>query len=134
VTSASITLYGDTLWDPIFIIDTWDGPAGRAAAFFAGFSWALAQICVNISATVISGANDMASLWPKYINIRRGAIILTLLGGWALVPWKIYNSATSLLKFMNSLGIFLSPIMVRQMLLSPEHRVFIKCKTVAIRI
>ncbi|EEA26771.1 hypothetical protein TMatcc_004940 [Talaromyces marneffei ATCC 18224] len=111
VTSASITLYGKTLWDPISIVDTWDGPAGRAAAFFAGLSWALAQICVNISATVISGANDMTSLWPKYINIRRGAIILTVLGGWALVPWKIYNSASSLLNFMNSLGIFLAPIM-----------------------
>lgn len=122
VTSASIALYGDTLWDPISIVDTWDGPAGRAAAFFAGLSWALAQICVNISATVISGANDMTSLWPKYINIKRGAIILTVLGGWALVPWKIYNSATSLLNFMNSLGIFLSPIMVRQILLSNAKR------------
>ncbi|OKL61802.1 hypothetical protein UA08_02318 [Talaromyces atroroseus] len=110
VTSASYTVYGDYLWDPISIIDTWEGPAGRAAAFFAGLSWCLAQVCVNISATVISGANDMASLWPEWINIKRGAIILTIIGGWAMVPWKILYSASSLLSFMNSMGIFLAPI------------------------
>ncbi|KAK4209184.1 putative uracil permease [Rhypophila decipiens] len=111
VTSASAVLYGEYLWNPISIIDKWEGPGGRAAAFFAGVSWCIAQICVNISATVISGANDMASLFPKYINIRRGAIILTILGGWVMVPWKILNSAGSLLTFMSSLGIFLAPIM-----------------------
>lgn len=113
VTSTSGVLYGEYLWDPITIIDTWDGPGGRAAAFFAGVSWCLAQICVNISATVVSGANDMASLWPKWINIKRGAIIITIVGGWVMVPWKILYSASSLLSFMSSLGIFLAPIMVR---------------------
>ena len=112
VTSAAAVLYGEYMWDPISIIDQWEGPGGRAAAFFAGVSWCIAQICVNISATVISGANDMASLFPKWINIRRGAIILTILGGWVMVPWKILSSAGSLLTFMSSLGIFLAPIMV----------------------
>ncbi|KAK3632551.1 hypothetical protein LTR56_016294 [Elasticomyces elasticus] len=111
VTSASGVLYGKQLWQPMAIIDTWEGPAGRAAACFAGISWCLAQICVNISATVISGANDMASLWPKWVNIKRGAVIITIIGGWVMVPWKIINSASSLLNFMNSLGIFLAPIM-----------------------
>ncbi|KAH8900650.1 putative uracil permease [Thozetella sp. PMI_491] len=111
VTSASGVVFGEFLWDPIAIMDTWDGPAGRAAAFFAGISWCLAQICVNISATVISGANDMASLWPKWMNIKRGAIAITVIGGWVMVPWKILHSASSLLSFMNSLGIFLAPIM-----------------------
>ncbi|KAK3325136.1 putative uracil permease [Apodospora peruviana] len=111
VTSASGVLYGKLLWDPISIIDKWEGPGGRAAAFLAGVSWCIAQICINISPTVISGANDMASLFPKFIKIRRGAIILTILGGWVMVPWKILNSAGSLLSFMSSLGIFLAPIM-----------------------
>jgi NCS1 family nucleobase:cation symporter-1 len=113
VTSASAVLYGEYLWDPIDIIDRWDGPAGRAAAFFAGVSWCLAQVCVNISATVVSGANDLASLFPKWMNIKRGAIFITIIGGWVMVPWKILHSAGSLLSFMNSLGVFLAPIMVR---------------------
>jgi len=112
VTSASGVLYGEYLWDPIAIIDRWDGPAGRAAAFFAGVSWCLAQMCVNISATVVSGANDLASLFPKWFNIKRGAIFITIIGGWVMVPWKILHSAGSLLSFMSSLGVFLAPIMV----------------------
>lgn len=70
----------------------------------------IAQIGVNVSANVISVSNDMASLFPKYINLRRAAIIATIIGGWVMVPWKIVTSAESLLNFMASLGIFLAPI------------------------
>lgn len=112
VASASYMIYNEYVWDPIVIIDSWDGPGGRAAAFFAGSSWVIAQICVNISATVISGANDLANLFPKWFSIRRGAIAITIIGGWAMVPWKILHSANSLLSFMGSLGIFLAPTMV----------------------
>lgn len=114
VTSASKTIYGEYLWNPISIIDMWDGPGGRAAAFFYGVSWLLAQMCVNISATVVSGAIDMVNLWPKWINIERGTITITVVGSWAIVPWKILTSASSLLNFMSSLGIFLAPCMVSQ--------------------
>ncbi|KAB5578776.1 putative uracil permease [Coniochaeta sp. 2T2.1] len=114
VTSASHVVYGEFLWDPIAIIDKWEGPAGRAGAFFAGASWCLAQMCVNISATVVSGANDLNSLFPKYMNIKRGAIFITIIGGWVMVPWKILHSAGSLLSFMSSLGIFLAPIIAIQ--------------------
>jgi len=70
----------------------------------------IAQIGVNVSANVISVSNDMASLFPKYINLRRAAIIATIIGGWVMVPWKIVTGAASLLNFMASLGIFLAPI------------------------
>ncbi|OAR05657.1 hypothetical protein LLEC1_04914 [Akanthomyces lecanii] len=111
VASASLPVFSTYVWDPIVIIDSWNGAGGRAAAFFAGASWMLAQICVNISATVISGSNDLVSLVPKYFNIRRGAVFITMISSWAFVPWKILASASSLLAFMNSLGIFLAPMM-----------------------
>jgi len=112
VASASIPVYRTAVWDPVAIVASWDGPGGRAAAFFAGISWMIAQICCNSAAVVVPGANDLTNLFPKYFNIRRGSIFITLVGGWALVPWKILHSASSLLSFMNSLGIFLAPIMV----------------------
>lgn len=112
VASASYMIYNEYVWDPISIIDSWEGPGGRAAAFFAGLSWLIAQICVNMSATVISGSNDLVNLFPKWFNIRRGSIFITIIGGWAMVPWKILHSAGSLLSFMGSLGIFLAPTMV----------------------
>ena len=112
IASASANIYGTYVWDPLTIVNSWDGPGGRAAAFFAGISWLIAQICVNVSATTISGANDMVNLFPKWFTIRRGALLITLIGSWPMVPWKIITSATSLLDFLGSLGVFLAPTMV----------------------
>ncbi|OGE48998.1 hypothetical protein PENARI_c024G07542 [Penicillium arizonense] len=108
--SAGRVLYGSYIWDPVQMAAQWDGPSGRCGAFFVGLCWVVAQIGTNISANVISCSNDMTTLCPKYINIRRGAIITTLIGGWVMVPWKIISSAASLLTFMASLAVFLAPI------------------------
>ncbi|OOQ91281.1 allantoin permease [Penicillium brasilianum] len=108
--SAGKVLYGSYIWDPVQLAAQWDGPSGRCGAFFVGLSWVVAQIGTNISANVISCSNDMTTLWPKYINLRRGAIITTIIGGWVMVPWKIISSAASLLTFMASLAVFLAPI------------------------
>ncbi|KAL1855522.1 hypothetical protein Plec18170_004242 [Paecilomyces lecythidis] len=109
-TSASKVVYGDYIWDPLDLASHWHGSGGRAAAFFVGGAWVVAQIGVNVSANVISCANDMTSLCPRYINIRRGSVLVTIIGGWVMVPWKIVYSATSLINFMGALSIFLSPI------------------------
>ena len=109
-TSASMVVYGEYVWDPLTLASKWEGPSGRAGAFFVGFCWVVAQIGTNLSANVISCANDMTNLFPKYINIRRGVIIATVTAGWIMVPWKIIHSAASLLSFMSGLGIFLAPI------------------------
>lgn len=127
--SAGKVLYGTYIWDPLELASHWDGPSGRCGAFFVGVCWVVAQIGTNVSANVISCSNDMVSiefyvfginevsyivlqttLFPKYISIRRGAIITTIIGGWVMVPWKIISSAASLLTFMASLAIFLAPI------------------------
>ncbi|CZR50332.1 related to uracil permease [Phialocephala subalpina] len=108
--SASKTLYGEYIWDPLTLASKWTPPAGRAGAFYCGLAWTIAQIGVNVSANVISVSNDMSSLFPKYIDLRRAAIIATVIGGWVMIPWKIITSAESLLNFMSSLGIFLAPI------------------------
>ncbi|RMJ04703.1 hypothetical protein BHE90_004111 [Fusarium euwallaceae] len=108
--SASKIIYQEYIWDPLALASKWTSPAARAGAFYCGLAWMVAQIGVNVSANVISASNDLASLFPKYINIRRAAIISTILGGWAMVPWKIVTSAESLINFMASLGVFLAPI------------------------
>lgn len=131
--SASKPLYGKVLWSPLDILAQWQGtPGGRAAAFFCATLWALAQICVNISANSISFGNgqfshffnspwcrnnsayyllaDIASLFPKYFNIRRGVIFAMLIGGWAIVPWIIIANASTFLNFMSAYAVFMAPI------------------------
>ncbi|KIY74149.1 NCS1 nucleoside transporter family [Cylindrobasidium torrendii FP15055 ss-10] len=106
VTSAGEVLYGETLWDPLRLIDKWDN---RAAAFFAAFSFLLATIGTNISANSLSAANDMTVLFPRYLNIRRGQVVCAILGGWALAPWEILASGQGFLTFMSGYTIFLGP-------------------------
>jgi NCS1 family nucleobase:cation symporter-1 len=108
--SASKVVYGRYIWDPLEIAAQWDGPAGRCGAFFVGLTWVVAQIGTNLSANVISCANDICCLFPKYINIKRGVILSTITAAWIMQPWKIIYSAASLLAFMAGLGIFLAPI------------------------
>jgi NCS1 family nucleobase:cation symporter-1 len=109
-TSCAKVVYGSYIWSPLELAAQWDGPGGRCGAFFVGLCWVIAQIGTNLSASVIPCANDMTNLFPKYINIRRGAIITTFTSCWIIVPWKIVYSASSLLTFMSGLAIFLAPI------------------------
>ncbi|KAI1777243.1 permease for cytosine/purines, uracil, thiamine, allantoin-domain-containing protein [Hypoxylon cercidicola] len=108
--SASTIPYGEYVWDPLVLASKWTSPGGRAAAFYCALAWMVAQIGVNVAANVISASNDLSSLFPKYLNIRRSAIICTIIGGWVMVPWKIVTGAASLLSFMESLAVFLAPI------------------------
>ncbi|KAF2092331.1 NCS1 nucleoside transporter [Saccharata proteae CBS 121410] len=107
--SASQKIYGETLWSPLDIIDKWQGSSGgRAAAFFCSLVWLIAQISTNISSNSVSFANDITTLAPKYFNIKRGVIFVALIGGWALCPWIIIQSASTFLNFMSAYAIFMS--------------------------
>ncbi|KAF8142238.1 permease for cytosine/purines, uracil, thiamine, allantoin-domain-containing protein [Mycena galopus ATCC 62051] len=81
----------------------------RAAQFFAGFCWALSAIGANISANSTAVGNDLAILFPRYINVRRGQYICALVS-LATCPWIIQNSATSFTSFLGGYTIFLAPI------------------------
>lgn len=109
--SATRVIYGEFIWSPAELLARWQGSAGgRAAVFFCGMSFCLAQIGINMSANIVSLSNDLSGLFPRYINIRRGAFLGTLVGGWVMVPWKISGSAPQLVTFVSALAIFLAPI------------------------
>ncbi|KAK9383803.1 permease for cytosine/purines, uracil, thiamine, allantoin-domain-containing protein [Kockiozyma suomiensis] len=108
--AGSITLYGKVLWDPLLFIDKWTSAGGRAAAFFCALVFYFAQATNNISANSISAANDLNCLFPRYINIRRGQYIVSILGTWALTPWNVLTSALSFLSFMSGTAVWLAPL------------------------
>ncbi|KAJ6604424.1 NCS1 nucleoside transporter family [Mycena vulgaris] len=103
VTSATQVIYGVSTWNPLQVCELW---SSRAAQFFAAFCWALAVVATNISANSTAVGNDLAILFPKYINIRRGQYVCAVLG-LATCPWIIQSSATS---FTAGYSIFLGPI------------------------
>ncbi|OKL61105.1 hypothetical protein UA08_03326 [Talaromyces atroroseus] len=93
-------------WDPNVLLAFW---SSRACRFFGAFSFALAALGSNISANSLSAANDFTALAPQFMNIRRGQLLCALLA-WALVPWKILESAGNFLNFMSAYAVFLGPI------------------------
>ncbi|EEB98588.1 hypothetical protein MPER_01878, partial [Moniliophthora perniciosa FA553] len=88
VTSDIQVVTGEFYWDPTKIIARWDIRAGAGT------------IGTNISTNSVAVSNDFTALIPKYLNIRRGAILCALLGGWACVPWNLQKSGTVLLNFL----------------------------------
>ncbi|KAL7417227.1 allantoin permease [Mrakia frigida] len=108
IASASKVIYGTAFWDPTQIIALWPN---RAASFFVATAFMLAQAGTNISTNSIASSNDLTFLFPKYVNIKRGAFITAVLGGWATAPWKIQASGTILLNFLSGYAIVLAPLL-----------------------
>ncbi|KAJ7042474.1 NCS1 nucleoside transporter family [Mycena alexandri] len=106
VTSATQVIYGVSTWNPLQVCELW---GNRAAQFFAAFCWALAVVATNISANSTAVGNDLAIIFPRYINIRRGQYVCALLG-LVTCPWVIQSSAVSFTSFLGGYSIFLGPI------------------------
>ncbi|KAK7757439.1 hypothetical protein SLS62_000454 [Diatrype stigma] len=110
VASAGQAIYGRLLWDPTDIVAQWTD-RDRAAAFFCAFAFGLASLGTNISTNSIAASNDLAFLVPRWLNLRRGAVVTSLVGGWATCPWKIQASAQSLTTFLSGYVIVLAPLL-----------------------
>ncbi|GAA5869693.1 hypothetical protein JCM16303_000550 [Sporobolomyces ruberrimus] len=104
---------GKSIFQPFDIIENggWlDSRGGRAAAFFCSAAWAIGNMTTNITANSISAANDLCTLFPKYLNIRRSQILVLIIPCWAFAPWKVLASASAFLSFMASYAIVLVPL------------------------
>src|SRR5208283_4403732 len=85
VTSATIIIYGKTLWNPVDVLTKFTNPITLIVAMFA---LCLATLATNIAANVVSPANDFAQLAPKIITFRIGGFIPGVVGI-LMMPWKL---------------------------------------------
>ncbi len=85
VTSATVILYGETIWDPLVL-------AGKFSSKFiisiAMIAVAISTLATNIAANIVSPANDFANLAPSKINFRKGGFIAGIIGI-LIFPWKL---------------------------------------------
>lgn len=111
--SATQDLYGTAMWLPTDIVLQWMGEnynSGlRAGAFFLGIAFAFSQLTFNVLAMGFAGGMDLAGVYPRFINIRRGAIITALLS-WVVQPWRFYNTSSVFMNVMSSFGVIVTPI------------------------
>ena len=85
VTSATIKIYGEPIWDPVELLSRFRNPMVLSVALG---SLCLATLATNIAANVVSPANDFAHLWPRRISFRTGGLITGVLGI-LMQPWKL---------------------------------------------
>jgi len=85
VTSATVIIFGESIWDPVVLVTRFKHPA---VLIFALVSLGVATLATNIAANVVSPANDFANLAPTKIDFRRGGYITGVIGV-LIMPWKL---------------------------------------------
>lgn len=111
--SATQDLYGEAMWDPSTVVSKWlttnYTPGSRAAAVFIGTGLTGAQLAINTIDNGFSGGMDLAGMFPKYINIRRGSY-LTLCVSVLLQPWHLFRSASMFVAVLSAYSCLLGPL------------------------
>lgn len=85
VTSASVVLFGEAIWDPVTLLGKFNRPM---VAFVALIALLVATLNTNVAANVVSPSNDFSNLNPRRISFRTGGLITGVIGV-LLMPWKL---------------------------------------------
>jgi NCS1 family nucleobase:cation symporter-1 len=91
VTSATIVIFGEAIWDPVVLIARIGSPA---VIIVAALIVLAAQITTNMAANVVSPANDFSSLSPRRISYVTGGLITAVIGI-LMMPWRLYADAAA---------------------------------------
>ena len=91
VTSATIVLYGEAIWDPVALIARIGSPM---VIIFGALIVLIAQLTTNMAANVVSPANDFSSLAPRRVSYVAGGLITAVIGI-VMMPWKLYADAAA---------------------------------------
>ncbi len=88
VTSATVTIYGEAIWDPVALASRMGG-FGIIVALAA---LALATLTTNLAANVVAPAYGFSNMSPSKINFKLGGYITAGIGV-AIFPWKLLETA-----------------------------------------
>ena len=91
VTSATIVIFGQPIWDPVVLV-TKIGGAG--VIVFAMLVVLAAQLTTNMAANVVSPSNDFSNLSPRRISYVTGGLITAVIGV-LMMPWRLYSDAAA---------------------------------------
>jgi NCS1 family nucleobase:cation symporter-1 len=69
ITSATVIIYGESIWDPVQLVGRFSSAFVVAVAMFTAV---VATLAVNIAANVVSPANDFANAFPRVVNFKTG--------------------------------------------------------------
>jgi len=108
VTSATVIIFGEALWDPVAVLSRLGNPFAVVVAMIALL---LATLNVNVAANVVSPANDFSNLYPRRISFRTGGLITCVLSIVVFQPWKLLaNYSNYIFGWLVGYSGFLGPI------------------------
>ncbi|MGB9455352.1 MAG: NCS1 family nucleobase:cation symporter-1 [Bryobacteraceae bacterium] len=87
VTSASVVLFGEAIWDPVALLGRFNQPVVALVALIA---LVMATLNTNVAANVVSPSNDFSNLNPRRISFRTGGLITGVIGV-LMMPWKLLS-------------------------------------------
>jgi NCS1 family nucleobase:cation symporter-1 len=107
VTSATLIIFGEALWDPVAVLSRLGHPWAVVLAMIALL---MATLNVNVAANVVSPANDFSNLSPRRISFRTGGLITCVMGV-VMQPWKLMaNYGSYIFGWLVGYSGFLGPI------------------------
>lgn len=87
VTSATLVIFGEAIWDPVVLVRRFDSPV---VVSFAMLAVVIATLSTNVAANVVGPANDFSNLWPSKIDFKKGGYITGIIGI-LMMPWKLLD-------------------------------------------
>jgi NCS1 family nucleobase:cation symporter-1 len=107
VTSASVLIFGEAIWDPVVLLSRLGNPLVILISLFAVL---IATLTTNVAANVVGPANDFANLWPSRINFATGGVLTGILGI-VIMPWRLLSDyGTYIFGWLVGYSSFLGPI------------------------
>ncbi|MEO8217346.1 MAG: NCS1 family nucleobase:cation symporter-1, partial [Acidobacteriota bacterium] len=91
VTSATVVIFGEAIWDPVVLVTKIGSPG---IVIFAALIVLAAQLTTNMAANVVSPSNDFSNLNPRKISYVTGGLITAVIGI-LMMPWKLYSDAAA---------------------------------------
>ncbi len=85
VTSATVVIFGEAIWDPVILVRKFESPV---IVFFAMIAVVIATLSTNVAANVVGPANDFSNLHPSKIDFKKGGYITGVIGI-LMMPWKL---------------------------------------------
>lgn len=106
ISAGSLAVFGRVITNPADIFQQMDS---LILVLVGAITLAIAALGVNIVANFVSPAYDLANVWPKHINFRRGGVITAVL---ALVtlPWELYSTPVVITYFLGGVGALMGPL------------------------
>lgn len=105
VTAGSEKVFGQMIMDPVEIVARIDN---KIAVFVGSLTFIIVTMGINLVASFVSPAYDIANLFPKQVDFKKGGLIASILAV-LVCPWIFVDSPKAITVFVSVFGAVLAP-------------------------